>query len=389
MNTKEKYDEIIDLIEHKVTEGLGDKPGELADQVIKEKGRGDTLRDLSAVIRFMTGDQLIPYIKKRQMMKAYDIIIDDNNAGSIDTAIAYTGLGDHPSFTKAFRKQFDMTPSEAKLRNDRTLITPPQTWSVISADESYSKSYYEEEEADNMAEVLKFGVEKEKLAKISEALDLQEVYAFSDAQSEAAFNLADLYGLGMRETFEFVDDYTIQFCTDDDGKTLENWSGLQKLLLAAYPLIYTYSTFHMSISESLRLIEELAAQGVCDITKESADLIAVYLSSDFSDYSFSELKQYYRYYTEHTIEYNPFDGFYDYMMNVNAVCGDPEVALTLWDDEIDNSTHWYSAEEDEAYEQISKWAAEETDYANHDRQDIQPDIDNLAYEDEDDGFLDF
>ena len=390
MNTKEKYDEIIDLIENRVAEGIGVKPGELADQVAREKGKGDTLRDLSTVIRFMTGDQLIPYIKKRQMMKAYEVIIDENNSGSIDTAIAYTGLGDHPAFARAFRRQFDMTPSEAKTSKDKTLITPPQTWSVISADYSYQKSYFEEEEEENMAEILKFGVDKEKFAKITEALDLQEVYSFSDAQSEAAFSLADMYNLGMRETFEFVDDYTMQFCTDDEGKPSESWSGLQKLMLAAHPLIYTYFTFHLSINESLNLIEDLAANGVHDITKESVDFLNVYLGSDFTEYSYKALKHCFNYYIKNTIGAYDYSDFESFMINVSLLNGDLEAALSIYDDYDggdgvnDTGSHDY-----EAYRQFEKWAAEETDYASHERHDTEPDIDNLAYEDEDDDFLDF
>ena len=390
MNTKEKYDEIIDLIEYRVSEGLGDKPGELADQVVKDKGRGDTLRDLNSVIRFMTGEPLIPYIKRRQMMKAYEVIIDDNNIGSIDSAIAYTGLSDHPAFTKAFRKQFNIAPSEAKTSKDKTLITPPQTWSVISADDNYLMSSFEEEEEDSVAEVLKFGVEKEKLARISEALDLQEVYAFSDAQSEAAFNLADMYDLGMRETFEFVDDYTMQFCTDDYGKPAENWSGLQKLLLAAYPLIYTYFTFHKSINESLNLIEELAVQGVNDITEENLDLMEVYLGTQFTEYSYRYMKHCFNYFIKNANEAVNASNFEDFMVSVSLLDGDLESALSMYDDyDCDDGIDNNSPEDYEAYWEFEKWAAEETDYASHERHDAQPDIDNLAYEDEDEGFIDF
>lgn len=285
MNPKAKYDGAIEFIETVICEGVSTKAGEIADRVVREKGQGISSRDMSAIIGFMTGDMLIPYVKSRQLVYAYKTLVEDGDANA---AIAYTGLGDQPTFIKAFRRQFDMTPLEAIKKKDSSLVTPPKTWSVISDSNENIGIYQDEEDDKSVEEDLKFGIASSKLDLIKEALDLQAVYGFDNDKSEAAFNVAEKYSISMRKAFEFVDDFYMHFESYDNTPTAKD---VEK----SDALIYTYLTFDMmSVNQSAELILELSFHGVNDITLESKELVKAYLN--YSEFSYSDLKEYYQYY---------------------------------------------------------------------------------------------
>lgn len=326
MNIKKRYDEIINFIESAVNEGFGKKAIDIADKLIKEKGQGVSLRDFGAIIGFMTGEVLISYIKSRQMVRAYKSLVEDGQ--SIDTAINYTGLGDQPAFIKAFRRQFDMTPTEAVRAKNLSYITLPQTWSVISEENHTTKVYESDEDEYNMKGVMKFGIAANKLDLIREVIDLQSVYGFSDDQAEFAFSIVEKYKYDVRKVFDFVDDYYLQseefdiYKTQIDLRTQIESDSLvggyaitgrthpDNALCALEPLIYAYFTFNMlSINFALDLINDLDIAGIDDITKEDAFLIDFYLSSDFNDYMYSDLRDYYIAYKEKYSSYTTFDDF--------------------------------------------------------------------------------
>ena len=287
MNTKIRYDEIIQFIENAVNEGVGDKAGDIAEKLLKEKAQGISWRDMSAVIGFMTGDSLIPYIRSRQMTKAYKALVEDGK--KIEIVIDYTGLSDQPTFIKAFRKQFDMSPTEAIRTNDLSLITLPQTWSVISEDDHKSRIYESDEDNEPMNEVLKFGISQTKLNLIREAMELQVVYGFNDEQSEMAFYVSEKYDISLRKAFDFIDDYCLQFYPFNDNEYAN--------LSEQKPLIYAYFTFDMlSISQTVELMNELRAAGVEDITLEDTELIKAYLDPELGFFSFIDLKEEYEFF---------------------------------------------------------------------------------------------
>jgi len=131
MDTKSRYNELINFIEDSVCEAIGEKSRDIAYLVMKNKGRGIPTRDMGAIFLFMTGDFLNDYIKKRQLNRAFKQLIESENP-IIEIAQDYTGR-DQQAFNKEFKKQFGITPTDARKERQYKLITPPKTWEVLSS----------------------------------------------------------------------------------------------------------------------------------------------------------------------------------------------------------------------------------------------------------------
>jgi AraC-like DNA-binding protein len=389
MSTKKKYDAIIEFIDQAIAEGVGSKAGDIAERVTKEMGQGITLREMTSIMGFMTGDSLIEYIKKQQMMKAYTSIIEDADGG-VESAIAYTGLGDQPTFTKSFRKQFDITPGEARKRKDRSIIFPPQFWDVISGEGSTIDNTPDLETArkdvDAITEPLIFGITKERLARITEALDLQVVYSFSDNQSGVAFTLSEKYGIPMRKAFDFVDDYTLQIYPEADDS--EKYSTLASDIVNAKNLVFTYFDLGLSISQSIDIIGEMAISGIDNISGEDREFLDECLSSQFSCYSLKDLKKLFTHYESlqtQTFTFNDFLVSYSLTEDLEAAeylaenPGGEDYRQVLTPEQQRKSLENWA---------VDDWEQEETDFTNSDRFDSEPDMDNIAYEnDNEDNFF--
>ena len=71
MTARERYDEIIQKIEEMVTaQRLQAK--DIAEEIAW--GQGMTYRDLATVLGFLTGEQLINYIRSRKYQAAYKFL---------------------------------------------------------------------------------------------------------------------------------------------------------------------------------------------------------------------------------------------------------------------------------------------------------------------------
>jgi AraC-like DNA-binding protein len=384
VNTKDKYNDIIGFIEELIAEAIGEKSSSIAEQVIIKKGRGIPIRDMGALFSFMTGDALNPYIKKRQLMKAYEQLLDSDES-IVDIAYNYTGSGDQSVFNKSFRRQFDMTPSEARRDKKYELLAPPQTWEVVSSDNYVEASDESRQKDDLMPELQKYGIPQTKYELIKEAMDMQAIYGFSDVQSETAFRIADKYDVDIREAFEFVDDCSIQFSVDvferiaDENTNLSN----EDYIPFDGPILYTYFNFDLSVPQSLELIDELSSQGVEDVTIEDTEIIEEYIKHGLQ---YKYLKKLHKYYAD--LPNSNFE-FYEFINCI--VNGDsPEVAVDILS---------YSAEEmekdhDKMLNQDlieSIWAEEENDVDNEiesiDKFDCYDD--DLFYEPDEDERSDF
>jgi len=146
-----------------------------------------------------------------------------------------------------------------------------------------------------MDDTLKYGISIKKFELIKDALDMQSIFGFTENQNEAAFNIAEKYNVSMQSAFEFIDDYSVQFLTDDDGNYTDNQKELMFLSTPDKipPLLYSYFYLGQSIDGSFTLIKELAANGVQDITSEEFELIEEYLDSELN---YNELRNYFNHY---------------------------------------------------------------------------------------------
>ena len=144
-------------------------------------------------------------------MAAYKYLISDKNP-EILRAVEIADYSDQPSFTKAFKRFFALTPKEAISLKDHTLIKKPLCWEMLSSDFA-SESYVKEKK---LQEKAIFGVSEDCFNKISKALDLGAFYGFSTMFSNYAFEIAEKTGHTLEEAFEYVDSLR-EYDGDFDG----------------------------------------------------------------------------------------------------------------------------------------------------------------------------
>lgn len=176
-------------------------------------------RDLSSVFNYLADISLHAYITSRKLMAAYKYLISDKNP-EILRAVEIADYSDQPSFTKAFKRFFALTPKEAISLKDHTLIKKPLCWEMLSSDFA-SESYVKEKK---LQEKAIFGVSEDCFNKISKALDLGAFYGFSTMFSNYAFEIAEKTGHTLEEAFEYVDslrEYDGDFDGDPEGLSSE------------------------------------------------------------------------------------------------------------------------------------------------------------------------
>ena len=286
MAAKEKYDRIIECIENEVEEGSNTAPGLIASSVMEQCNVGLGGRDLSAVFTFLTDKSLNQYIRDRQFNRAYSELVEKNS--SIDLAMSYTAVSDQSNFTNAFRERFGMTPKEAQMRREKSLISPPLTWNIMSEIPIMPKL-----EERNMSEKTLFGIAPDMLKKINEAQDYQVLFDFNDELSNAAFELAIARNITMKEAFSFTEEYSLYWeavfgeelirCQPDWFSDLKDNDSLLNL----------YFNYHMSVSEAMEIIGGLQRQGVEDVSKIDSDILDAYLQCDINYNRLKELHDYF------------------------------------------------------------------------------------------------
>lgn len=145
-SAEEKYNEIIDFIETNIencTEYLRDIDLVKAVEAKFCPQYAGNLREMNTLMRFLTEHLLREYIRERKLNAAYQIIISagvDSAKKRIPTSVKYhytivAGYSDDAAFDKAFRNRYNMAPTDAIKRKDRSLLTPPLSWAEISKKE--------------------------------------------------------------------------------------------------------------------------------------------------------------------------------------------------------------------------------------------------------------
>ena len=217
MNVCDKYNKMIDTVENGVE--IQSTSDDILEQ-LTSTGLCDK-RVLAEIFKFMTGMSVMEYIKERQLMRAYRCLVEDG--GEINKAIDFSGLANHSSFDKKFKGRFGLTPKEARQRRDKKLYQEPLTWSVIS-----NGSYAQEDKSmsETSAPRMKFGIEQEKLEKYNDAMEMQALYGFTDAETEIAFDFAVDANIPMKKAFEYIDAGIESWITDGDKyrKAKQHWS---------------------------------------------------------------------------------------------------------------------------------------------------------------------
>ena len=201
MHIKEKYDHVINTIE----ELISDSSLSSRDVGFEVSRRiGMQVRDLSCIFGFLLDMSLNSYILRRKMDLAYTLLINCKEKPDIQSAITMSGYADQPSFTKAFRRRYSMTPREAFAKKDMTLLEEPVFWDMLSKEiTSLNTSYISEGEVGEKQTV--FGISEQSFDLIAEALDLESFFGLPRVFSNYAFDLSKRIGKPLKECFQYAE----------------------------------------------------------------------------------------------------------------------------------------------------------------------------------------
>lgn len=270
MNAKEKFEKIISDVESLIYNNHGKA------QDIKEKIAADLFmgfRALDDVFKFIVNRSLNDYIKERQMMAAYKIILEQDNL-NLEEVMALSIL-DHSSFDKRFKEKFGVTPTEAFKQKDNTKYLPPITWeSIVLMHGNDIEVHIEENEMPSF-----FGVSKSKYYKILEAQEYQALYNFNAIQSSIAFEISNIDKVSMKDAFGLVDDY-IEYCRYSNTKD-EAFKYL--ISSSSKKMKRLYFNITKSVIAAMDLIDEAKESG-CNINKVDLEYLNVYYDDPYCDF---------------------------------------------------------------------------------------------------------
>ena len=199
MNTKERYDELITFIEDRIQQCDGGSAASIAEEVAHKAGY--SARGMGEMFDFLTGQSLKLYIKERQMMCAYQILLKQEEFDA-EEAMRPTTYGDQAAFNNAFKKRFSMTPKEVQMSKNREGWQRPYTWDIISSQEREPDARKEKR-----TEKKKRYLTQEEREKMEEVERLQKAYKFNEAQTEAALELAERFKeerIPLKKAFGFI-----------------------------------------------------------------------------------------------------------------------------------------------------------------------------------------
>jgi len=177
LTARERYDEIIQKIEEMVTTQRV-QAKDIAEKIAWDQGL--SCRDLAAVLGFLTGEQLIGYIRGRKYQAAYTFLISAKDhqvkrSLAINRALDIADMKEQSSLNKVFKKLFGVTPGEAYYMQDASRLLPPKDWAEISCEPGIIESL-EEDSAE--AETI-FGIDRVIYERISKINDLEAFYGLT------------------------------------------------------------------------------------------------------------------------------------------------------------------------------------------------------------------
>lgn len=216
---------------------------------------GITTRDIATVIKFFTDMSLAEYVKKRKMDYSYKKM-QEQKVYDLDSVIDFTGYADHSSYSKAFKKEYGISPKKA-YDEQKNLRKPPLTMEAL---------YDNEVEVTPECTIKKgnvFGVDQNTYQNIIKAEDLKELYGFNSRQANIAFDCFKEYEeLGIEFAFEKVAEYIsiIEEIMEIDTKNLSE----QKIrsLLSKWEDIYDSFPGTIPMNQIVSLCHRLCQNNV-------------------------------------------------------------------------------------------------------------------------------
>ena len=369
MNVKEKFNKLLSDIEFMVHKQEYLKPRDIGAKMSSLTGIG--YRDLNTIFTYITNISLLDYIRERQIMAAYEVIIS-MPIFDVEVAISVSGLDNQSSFGKKFKDRFGITPKEAFKNKDASLLEEQLIWDVISD----GNNLLEEEQTFVTPQTVKFGVSKEQLQLYNKSADLQALYEFDDNQSEIAYRISQLHDVPLELAFDFVDDYSTYL----DYDLVKKQTSFEQLLLvfaSADDIFYVYSNVIHEIGSAIDIVGRIKDAGY-NPRDFSPEYIACY--HDHYDLSFKIFKDLAdKFFTEHA----DLSGF-DYFLQMLSYGYSMEDALLSDEDEdLQKMINAPDTPEDDYFydDPIYKWIEQETDYVNMERFDDNFDENESYYDD--------
>ncbi len=390
MTVKERYNETIRDIESRAADPFL-SPQEIAEDVARSNAM--ILRDMVAVFKYLTGSTLRAYISERKMMASYRYLIHKETR-DIEHALEIAGYMDQPSYSKAFKARFGLSPGEAFKKKDLSLCVGPMTWDAIST--GADATLPAEEEPVAVPETTRFGIPEAQYAKAAEAMELQAFYDFSPLISQFAFDLADRIGKSLSEAFRFVDSFRDE--VEQHSESIEDPDAPEGTLITQEQLLHEYgdSEFYQRMFfergiglETISYFQLAHGATEEELLQCDPEMLAAFSETyEMSFHFFMRAWQKYmdytggkydperfEYYLEKLDEWTPVEEALD-----TAACAltdqDLEDAIYETDAADDPDADRYYAELDEILTRAY------TDWDGG-RIDEEPDVDNLGYEEND------
>jgi len=199
MTPKEKFEQVIQMIEERV-----EQPEYSSQEIAMEVARfsGLQLRDMSTVFSYLLNMTLNSYIMNRKLMASYMFLMNSARMDSV-RAVELAGYADQPTFHKAFKRSFNMTPKEAFLQKDRRKFVPIITWDALSGN-SISPLNREINDLELMDSTT-FGMPESSFNVLNEVLDLESFYGLPRLFSEYAYELSTKTDHSLADCFRYAD----------------------------------------------------------------------------------------------------------------------------------------------------------------------------------------
>jgi len=389
LTARERYDEIIQKIEEMVTTQRV-QAKDIAEKIAWDQGL--SCRDLAAVLGFLTGEQLIGYIRGRKYQAAYTFLISAKDhqvkrSLAINRALDIADMKEQSSLNKVFKKLFGVTPGEAYYMQDASRLLPPKDWAEISCEPGIIESL-EEDSAE--AETI-FGIDRVIYERISKINDLEAFYGLTREYSTVAVRLADELNIDMEAAFGYVEGFKAEreLVLDDEEASIER----KKAVLdedwlwnnASNPdLIFCCITCGVSVTAALWLVPELKSLGHYPISALSPYFIKAYHEEQPIHSQFlRKACEYYESHIDDTYTDEDFAVFIDELLMDRPI----EIAFENMQykkdcDDEDNAFAAVITPDDYATDAelaFEEWAAQETDYSGP-RFDGTYDADNPNYD---------
>ena len=313
MNAANKFNQTITLIENMASDP-DSNAREIGSAVASECGL--QLRDMSTVFSYLLDRTLYSYIMERKLMQACRFLIE-NEKRDIGRAVAIGGYADQPSFTKAFKRQFGITPMEAVKVKDPSIIKEPVTWDLLS-DNIPSHDFPDHEHMEIEKKMI-FGVSEDAFNSISKAIELEAFYGLPKMFSVYAFDIFKAKEYPMDDCFRYaasLREYGGDF--DDERMDDEEWMSQtpeERMRKCGDDEVLQTVFFSKGISVSI-IVDLIDCHGadLDDLMKCTQNMLDMYPGLDYpKSMSFKYYLKAYEFYARYyDIEDNE-DAYYDYI----------------------------------------------------------------------------